>query len=143
MIDKLKLFFFQSMMISFGIIVGMTIEAVFYKLLGEEFRLEWYHLVSIVVAGFACAWPALLKSPKREFSRNKFYLYIVIHFFLLMGEVVGIGYLFNWYRHWDGLIFVVADYILIYIFVWAVSAWMGFIDQKKINAALDEIRDEE
>ena len=54
-----------------------------------------------------------------------------------------IGYVFKWYRHLDGALFVAIEYVGVYIFVWLASMWIGLVDEKKINNALDSIRDED
>ena len=64
-------------------------------------------------------------------------------FLLLFGGVEGCGYLFGWYDSAAGFAVIGGMYVLIYGFVWAASIWMGKADEKKINEAIDGIRDEE
>ena len=42
-----------------------------------------------------------------------------------------------------GYLLILIMYILIYAFVWISTVWMLRTDEKKINEAINEIRDEE
>lgn len=141
--DKIKWLFQQSMMISFGILVGLSIECIYYQLINDTITLEWYHPLSIVLAGLLCALPSLVLDLAKELPSDKNRLCIGIHFVFMFAVVMVMGYVFNWYNHIDGAIFVAVEFIGVYIFVWVASAWIGLMDQKKINQALDSIRDVE
>ena len=43
----------------------------------------------------------------------------------------------------DGFIFMTIIYFAVYAFTWTVTLWFHKRDDKKINKALDDIRDEE
>ncbi|RXE60587.1 DUF3021 family protein [Acetivibrio mesophilus] len=143
MIERIKTLFIQMLMISTGILFIISVEGVTYHLLGEEFSLDWYHPLSVLVAGFVCAIPTLLLMNYGEWSRKIFIIKLIIHMFLLYGIVVLMGYIFSWYTRWDGFLFVTIGYFLVYLFVWIASIWIGKQDEKKINKALEAIRDEE
>ena len=64
-----------------------------------------------------------------------------------MGEVnaivAGAGWLFSWYDDAESLISISVIFFIIYVFVWLSSHWLDKQDEKKINHALDTIRDPE
>ncbi len=140
---KVKWLFQQAMMISFGILVGLSIECLYYRIIGDSVTLSWYHPVSILLAGVLCALPSLILDWAKELPRSMNRLGIVLHFLFLFGVVMGLGYVFQWYHHIDGALFVAIEYVGVYIFVWIASMWIGLVDEKKINNALDSIRDED
>ena len=70
-------------------------------------------------------------------------LRVVIHFILVLGIVSLFGYLFDWYSDLTGYLIIAIMYVIIYTFVWISTLWMLKADEKKINDAIDRIRDEE
>lgn len=138
--DKLKFLFRQTMMISFGMLIGLSVEGMYYQ---NDFHLEWYHPLTIVIAGAICSLPSLLLLTTRELPTAKYRMRIGLHFLFLFLLVMGIGYLFKWYRYLGGALFVACIFVFVYIFVWVVNSWMGKRNQESINAVLDQIRDEE
>lgn len=141
--NKLKIVLQQAMMISFGILLGISAEAVYYRCVCDDITLKWYHPISIVLAGFLCSMPTLILLCDAEISRKKYRIRIAIHCVLVGAIVMGLGYFFNWYTNLTGFIFIVIEYFCIYAFVWACSLWIGVMDEKKINAAIKYIQDEE
>lgn len=138
--EKLKYLFQQIMMISFGILIGITVEGIFY---GKEIAFEWYHPLSILMTGVVCSLPGLFLWGGDELPRRKYMFRIVLHFLVLFALVMGIGKLARWYTMWVGALFIAVEFIFVYIFVWVATTWMGHVDGKHINNALDGIRDEE
>ena len=142
---KWKLIFSQTLMISTGILFGVGVQALIQHLNTGMKNLEWqwYIPLSIIFTGFLCALASLflLEDEGEKVSRSG--LRIVLHFLFLFGVVAGCGYLFGWYDNALGLAVIGGMYVLIYGFVWAGSLWMGKADEKKINEAIDQIRDEE
>ena len=66
-----------------------------------------------------------------------------MHCLLLYAVVGGAGWLFRWYDDAESLISISIIFFIIYIFVWLSSHWLDKQDEKKINHALDTIRDRE
>lgn len=132
--------FQHTMMISFGILIGMSLEGVMYL---NDIDFRWYHPLSVVVTSVLCSIPSLILCSERELPRNKFRIRIAIHFLLLFTMVLGLGWLFNWYSKLEGALYIVGIFTFVYLFVWVASSWMGASDQKHINNALESIRDEE
>lgn len=138
--DKLKMIFQQTMMVSFGIVMCMGIEGIVYR---ADVVFRWYHPISIVITGLLCSFASLILYFEHEVPRRKYVGRIILHFALLFVMVMGLGWLFKWYTKPDGAIFLAVLFFGVYIFVWVASFWMGSFDQKKINSALDGIRDDE
>ena len=141
--ERIKVLFQQAMMISFGIIVGLAIQGVVSHAIEDSFDLMWYHPLSIVLAGFICTIPNLLLWSERELSKNRYYFRICLHFISLFIIVMLLGYVFKWYSVLEGAIWVAGEFVGIYAFVWIISGWLGLLNQRQINDALDSIRDEE
>lgn len=145
--SKLKLWFVQTMMISFAILVGIIIEGVIYSVfMGEDlasFNLSWLQLLSVVLTGAFCSIPTLIWHTDNDLPKSKFIIRLVLHCIGLYAIVSLFGLLFKWYQHIDGFIMMTVIYFLVYVFVWLVTLWLYKRDDNKINKALDDIRDEE
>ncbi|MBO4416088.1 MAG: DUF3021 domain-containing protein [Lachnospiraceae bacterium] len=145
--NKLKIWLEQTMMISFAILVGIICEGVFYSIfMGDElssFNLSWLQLLSIVLTGAVCSLPTVIWLTDLDIPKKKFILRQILHCIGLYVIVVLFGWLFKWYSHLDGFVVVSVIYFIVYVFVWVVSLWFHKRDDKKINKALNDIRDED
>lgn len=131
------------MMISCGILVAITIEAFVGHLVGDEINLNWILLASIIVTGILCSVPTVLLLCEPDIPKNRYIIRIIIHFLCNYAIVCGLGYLFKWYTVLSGFLLLSGVFVLIYIFVWCGSLWTMRGEDRKINDALTEIRDEE
>ena len=138
--EKIKFLFQQTMMISFGILVGISFQGLIY---GNEIYFTWYHPLSILISGVVCSLPTLILWSDKEVSRKKYIIQIIVHFLLLFAIVMTMGKIFRWYTVIEGALFVAGEFIFVYVFVWVATTWIGAVDGKNINNALDGIRDEE
>lgn len=138
--DKLKFLVQQAMIISFGILIGVSIEGLAYR---EEIQFTWYHPLSILIAGVFCSLPTLFLWTEKELPKLQHRIRIGLHFLFLFAFVMGFGYVFRWYTMWVGALFVAVEFVFIYNFVWVATTWLGHRDQKDINEALKSIQDEE
>jgi len=145
--NKMKFWLEQTMMISFAILVGIIIEGLFFTLFSGdplyEFNMNWLQMVSIVLTGAVCSLPTVLWLADAELPKNKFTFRIILHCIGLYAIVSLFGWLFKWYTKADGFIFMTIIYFAVYVFTWTVTLWFHKRDDKKINKALDDIRDEE
>ncbi|MCR5399717.1 MAG: DUF3021 domain-containing protein [Lachnospiraceae bacterium] len=143
--NKAKIIFNQTMMISSAILFGMGIRTgVLYLVRGEYLiRWEWYIPLSIILSGLLCALASLVLYSDKDDDRQGEAIRIGLHFILVLGIVSLCGYLFGWYGDLFGYLIVLVMYVIIYAFVWASTVWMLKSDEKKINKAIDEIRDDE
>lgn len=142
---RAKIIFNQTLMISTGILFGLGIQALINYLAGgkAEITWPWYIPLSVILTGFLCALATALLIDREGEGRAFGKLAVVLHFLALFAVVAGFGWLFGWYEDIEGLLVISAMYILIYGFVWAATLWITRRDEKAINDAIREIRDEE
>ena len=138
-----KKLFVQSVIISTSILFLNGINMVIQHFSGNDIVLKWYHPVSIVLTGVLCALPTFLLKDSDNWDRKTFWTRVPLHCLALWAVVVGAGYLFVWYNDLESFISVSVIFLIIYVFVWLASHWLDKQDEKKINKALDEIRDSE
>ena len=138
-----KKLFVQSMIISTSILLLNGINMVFQHFAGNDLALQWYHPVSIVLTGILCALPTVLLRGSDQWDRKTFWRRVPLHCLVLYAVVAGAGWLFGWYDDAESLISISIIFFIIYVFVWLSSHWLDKQDEKKINQALDTIRDTE
>lgn len=145
--NKVKLWLEQWIMVSFAILAGIVLEGVVYALMdGDDlgaFSLNWYQMLSVILTGMICGIPTVLLLEDEGHSKIPSWLRNVLHFFCTYLLVIGMGKVFSWYTNPFGFVMVTMIYVLVYAFVWAVTAWFHKQEDNKINKALDDIRDEE
>lgn len=142
--NKMKLIFQQTLMISSGILFGLGIQAMIrYFAEGQEyFTWQWYIPLTVVLTGFLTSLPSLiyLSDEKKEGKQTG---KVILHF-LAVGAMVSLAaYLFDWYETIYEYLIILLMYVLIYNFVWIGTMWIRKSDDRKINEALADIRDEE
>ena len=138
-----KKLFVQSMAIATGILFLNGINAVVGHFAGHDIVMEWYHPITIVLTGVFCALPTILLRDYEQWDRKTFWIRLSVHCMVLYAVVISAGWLFRWYTDTDSFISVSVIFFLVYTFVWLSSHWLDKQDEKKINHALDEIRDDE
>ena len=142
---RLKIVFNQTLMVSTAVLFGVGVQTfIQFVFVGKaDFTWPWYTPLSIVLTGFLCALPTTLLLNRDDDSKKKLLLLNLIHF-LLVGALVSLcGYLFGWYEDFSDYLPIMIMYILIYFFVWFSTLWLMKADEKKINAAIEQFRDEE
>ena len=139
----LKKLFVQSMVISTSILFLNGISAVIQHFRGTDLVLQWYHPLTIVLVGILCAVPTILLRDSDTWDRKTFLLRVSLHCLALYAVIAGAGYLFGWYIDAESFLSVSVIFFLVYAFVWVSSLWLDKQDEKKINRALDAIRDKE
>ncbi len=138
-----KKLFVQSMIISTSILFLNGINAVFQHFAGNDIVLQWFHPISIVLIGVVCSLPTVLLLDWDQWDRKTLWFRVALHCLALYAAVTGAGWLFKWYTDLEGFVSVSVIFFVIYAFVWFSSHWLDKQDEKKINQALDEIRDRE
>ena len=107
------------------------------------FSLQWYHPITIILTAVLCTLPTILLRDSDQWDRKTFWRRVSLHCLSLYAVVAGAGWLFRWYDDTESLISVSVIFFIIYVFVWLSSHWLDKQDEKKINHALDNIRDTE
>ena len=138
-----KKLFVQSMIISTSILFLNGINMVIQHLKGNDLALQWYHPLTIILTAVLCALPTVLLRGSDQWDRKTFWRRVPLHCLVLYAVVAGAGWLFGWYDDAESLISISIIFFIIYIFVWLSSHWLDKQDEKKINHALDTIRDSE
>ena len=138
-----KKLFVQSMIISTSILFLNGINAVIQHFARNDIVLQWYHPISIVLTGVLCSLPTVLLLDWEQWDRKTLWFRVSLHCLALYAVVAGAGWVFKWYVDGEGLIALSVIFFVIYAFVWLSSHWLDKQDEKKINQALDEIRDRE
>lgn len=141
--SKIKFLYQHAIIIAVGILFVVAIEGLLLHFTGkgDEFALQWYHPISMIISGIICAIPSLALEGYEELETRKFVMRIAIHFTLLYCVVMLLGYIFVWYDSVSGFAYVSVAYIVVYIIVWASSIWIYRQDDVKINEALKDIQD--
>ena len=75
----LKKLFVQSMVISTSILFLNGISAVIQHFRGTDLVLQWYHPLTIVLAGILCAVPTILLRDYDTWDRKTFRLRVALH----------------------------------------------------------------
>ena len=138
-----KKLFVQSMIISTSIFFLNGINMVIQHFAGNDMVLQWYHPITIVLTGLLCSLPTILLRDSDQWDRKTFWRRVPLHCLSLYAVIAGAGWLFGWYRDAESLISVSVIFFIIYVFVWLSGHWLDKQDEKKINHALDTIRDDE
>lgn len=129
----------QIMMVSFGILVAISIEEIVNYMLGNSFSLQWYITISIIIVSVLGCLPNLILYS--SWGNKK--IRIAIHFILEFAVVMGGGYLFQWYTNALYFGITAASMTVIYCMVWVGSTLLYRYDERRINMALDALRDED
>lgn len=142
--DKLKILFQQTLMISTGILFVIGVEGLVSHLTGRNFEIEWYYPFSIILTGVLCSIPSLLLMMwAEESSKRRFLLQVFLHCLVILAIVSIVGWIFNWYSTLVQYLVVVIAYFVVYVFVWVATIWIHKDEENKINNALKNIQDEE
>ena len=144
--NRCKLIFNQTLMISTAILFGLGIEELIeYLSSGDEWiNWQWFIPLSVIFTGFLCALASLvLVDEDSSLKKINMKMRIFIHFIALFAVVSGCGYIFNWYSKIRQLIPIAIIYVITYGFVWASTIWIFKEDEKKINEAIKDIQDKE
>ena len=141
--QKVKIIFHQTVMISSAILFGIGIQMILQHYISgvESLTLSWYVPISICLTGFLCSLPTYFLLDLDSLKKNVMWMRIVIHFISVGGIVVLCGYLFDWYGSLFNVQSTLVMYSIIYIFVWFVTAWIAKSDEIKINATIKDMQD--
>ena len=131
------------MIISTSILFLNGINAVIRHFAGYDIILQWYHPITIVATGFLCALPTVLLQNMDQWDKRTLFIRVFLHCLTLYAVVIGAGFLLRWYVDAESFISVSIVFFAVYAFVWLSSHWLDKQDERKINHALDAIRDPE
>ena len=141
--NTVKKLFVQTTIISTSILFLYGINMFIQHFAGNDIALQWFHPVTIILTAFLCALPTILLRDSDQWDRKTFWRRVPLHCLSLYAVVAGAGWLFRWYDDAESLVSISVIFFIIYVFVWLSSHWLDKQDEKKINHALDTIRDPE
>ena len=98
-------------------------------------------VVGIVLIGVFCSLPTVLLNDRDRWNRKTLFIRVCLHCLSLYAIVAGAGWLLSWYTDPESFISVSIIFFVVYAFVWLSGHWLDKQDEKKINHALDAIRD--
>lgn len=141
--NKIKIVLFQTMIISFFILMVLVIGEIVGFIAGETTDIPWYIPGSIVLISFLASLPSLIFFIRSAANRKVYRVLILLHYLMLFVIVSGGGWLFGWYTTGGGFINLIIAYTVIYGLVWQCMGLMNKHDEKVINEALKDMQDEE
>ncbi len=136
----LKMLIIQFLLISVCVLLGMGLMSV---VTNNHNPWPWYYPFEVLAISVATAIPSLVYISKNELSKNQFIIRAIIHFVLLIGIVLGMGYWFSWWTQFSGIIIVLSVFIVIYVFVFLITYLTDKNESNKINEALKNINHDE
>ena len=141
--QKLKIIFHQTFMISTAILfgIGMLMLIQHFSLGVQMFSFQWSDPLSICFTGFLSSLPTYFLLDLDNLKKSEVRIRMGIHFVSVLGIVVLCASLFHWFGQIINLRILCLMYSLIYLFVWGVTAWMAKADEIKINEAIKDLQD--
>ena len=131
-------------MITFGIVAIIGLSLAIQHFRGDEtWAIQWYHPLSFIACGILGAIPTVVWQNLESLTQKQFIVRLILHCLILYAVVMACGYFFKWYTESSGFIGVSISFFLVYAFVWAATIFGLKQDEKELNAAIDQIRDEE
>ena len=143
--QKLKIIFHQTFMISTAILfgIGMLMLIQHFGSGVQNFSLQWSDPLSICFTGFLSSLPTYFLLDMDSLKKREVWIRMGIHFVSVLGIVVLCASLFHWFGQIINLRILCLMYSLIYLFVWGATAWMAKADEIKINEAIKDLQDSE
>lgn len=143
MMSKVKIILQQTVIISFFIQIVLVIGKTIDWLAGETIDIPWYIPGSIVLVSFLASLPTLLLYVEIPGGKIASRLRLLFHYLLLFAIVGSGGYVFQWYDTARGFCQMAISFTIIYLLVWRCMRLMQKHDEKIINDALQNMRDED
>ncbi|MBF1305825.1 MAG: DUF3021 family protein [Oribacterium sinus] len=143
--QKLKIIFHQTFMISTAILFGIGMLMLIQHFLSgvQTFSFQWSDPLSICFTGFLSSLPSYFLLDLDSLKKSEVWSRMGIHFVAVLG-IVGLGAsLFHWFGQIINLRIICFMYSFIYLFIWCATAWMAKADEIKINEAIKDLQDSE
>ena len=143
--QKLKIIFHQTFMISTAILFGIGMLMLIQHWVSgvQTLSLQWSDPLSICFTGFLSSLPTYFLLDLDSLKKSEVWIRMGIHFVSVLAIVVLCASLFHWFGQIINLRILCLMYSLIYLFVWGATAWMAKADEIKINGAIKDLQDSE
>lgn len=92
----------------------------------------------ILLTGLLTSFPALIYHSKKELSGKQLKIRFVIHFIVVAGIVMTLGYIWKWYESLGYAVIVFLMYMFVYAIVMAYSYFIQYRTAISINKALKD-----
>lgn len=136
----MKTILLQFVLISTCILFGTGF---FCLVTGSHNSWPWYMPFEVLGIALVTACGTLIHCSTKEVSKKEFIVRSVIHFIVLLGIVVGAGYLFKWWSEIPSLLIICAIFVFVYAVVFTVMYLKQKNDSNKINEALKKLDNDE
>ena len=133
----------QTFFLSFLIQAVAGLEGLVAFINGDAGGLAWYIPLSFMLGSLLCSIPTLLFLTDKNLSKAEWRIRKVLHCLIVYAIVMGMGYLFHWYRNLTYFLVTTIAYFVIYTAVWMFTMFLERYDEHVINEALSRIRDED
>ena len=143
--QKLKIIFHQTFMISTAILFGIGILMLLQHWVSgvQTLSLQWSDPLSICFTGFLSSLPTYFLLDLDSLKKSEVWIRMGIHFVSVLAIVVLCASLFHWFGQIINLRIICLMYSAIYLFVWCATAWIAKSDEIKINEAIKDLQDSE
>lgn len=139
---NMKLLFQEFLLITVAINIVFALIGVYNHFTGGEDSFSWYTYLSVLACAFANTFPSwLFLDDEKAFPTP--YIRLLLHFICTYGISSLFGFSCGWYSEWKSFLIWTFCFVFVYVFVWVFMIYLSRQDEKKINKALDFVRDEE
>ena len=133
-----------TLLVSFLTLTSLAIRIVIYFAKnGEFFMLESWQVPAVILLGLLTALFTTCLLFTKDTERVRWNARIACHFVICGILVMVFGKLFGWYEGIAGAATMFVNFVVVYALVWIGNFFLIKKDEKQINKALDDIRDEE
>lgn len=133
-----------TLLVSFLTLSSFAIRIVIYFAKNKEFfMLESWQVPAVILLGLLTAISTTCLLFTKDTEHVKWNARIAWHFVICGILVMVFGKLFGWYEGIAGAVTMFVNYVVVYALVWIGNFFLTKKDERQINKALDDIRDEE
>lgn len=142
-LERIRVLFVETLVITTGMLFGIGVEGIIFRLIGKSFVLSWYQPMAIFLTAFVSSIVSVVVFADEPKTRGKAITRMVLHFILLFFVISLAGYAFDWFSSVGMYIGMALIYCFVYIFSWVSNMYILKKDAQEINEALKDIRDDE
>ena len=118
--------------------IGLQFMVRFLVTGNTTYSLAWHLPLSIILTAVLCSLPSLILYRDEKLAAPHY----LLHYVCVAIIVAIAGWLFDWYQGLGGLVWLMLIYTVIYSLTWLMMSWMSAAEDKKINQALEAMREE-
>ena len=142
--ERLKTFIMTTLLVSFLTLSSLAVRVVIYFVQNKEFfMLESWQVPAVILLGLLTAISTTCLLFTKDTERVRWNARIACHFVICGILVMVFGRLFGWYEGISGAVTMFVNYVIVYALVWIGNYFLIKKDERQINKALKDIRDEE